>query len=179
MQRIWHKVRKVEIREHDNGIVEIHRLPLLLTTPLLLVAGQIIFVAVMNATEIPNFFFAGLIAFSVVGPFLILSFVFAIEIEIRGGQVIFGAWPFYVRRIAIGDVESWHALTLHPPGNDVHWYGRGQGFPELGYYGYASMVPDTHGVELSLLDGRHVFIATAHPERLMHAIANAKFGATV
>ena len=179
MKRIWHKVRKVEIKQHDSGIVEIQRLPLLLTTPLLVAGGVVAVTSMDGARSSP---YAPLVAFTIVaviGLLLLLSLVFAIEIAVRDGQVIFGVRPFYVHRVAVADLKSWHPLTLHAQGNDVHWYGRGSGFPVPDYRGYASIVPDTHGVELSLLDGRHVFISTAHPDRLMHAIANAKLGATV
>lgn len=181
MNRLWNSLRKVQIKQHDGSLVEIQRLPLLLTTPLLLVAAQIVFVAVINATEVPSYPFAALVAFSAIGPFLMLSFVFAIEIQVRDGQLIFGAWPFYVRHIPLQEVESWHPLTLHPQGNDMkynpYFPPTPVGASDYSYTG-AFQVPDRSGVELSLIDGRHVFIATAHPERLMHAIANAKFGVT-
>lgn len=185
MRRVWHKIRKVELKEHASGVVEIQRLPLLGTTPLLLAGGVLVFATVREQVD-P--LYLPMAAFAVgigTGAALLLSVLFAFEIEVRDGEIIFGARPFYVRRIAIDQVDNWRPVTVRPQWRDIQ-SGRlwESSVIHDGHYstitkGSSLPVPDRHGVDLGLTSGRHIFIGTAHPERLMHAIATAKFGASV
>jgi ABC-type nickel/cobalt efflux system permease component RcnA len=170
MMRLWHKVRKVELKQHDASIVEIQRLPLVAIIPLLLFGGLLAFETARQELDPEYLPITAFVIVSGTGLLLLWSVLFAIHVEVDDREVVFGARPFLSRRIAIDQISHWQAATLQS-----QW--RRSYFPTITKI-YDRQPIDRHGVELTLVDGRHFFIGTAHPERLMHAIATAKFGAT-
>ena len=179
MQRLWNKARVVRLHERpiESGMLEEQHLPALLVIPLGLVGGAVIAGFILDSTTadrtiVTNATVVGTTAFIA----LLLYMRTCIEVTPQRVSVVFR--PFYKHSVAINDIELCHEFTAMPAGNaplQGPAIGFGQRVAAPGYTGYrAQWVEATHGVRITLRDGKQWLVNSAHPQRLIHALDHAK-----
>jgi len=171
MRRIWHKTKVVTLHDRalEQGMLEQQRLPRLLAVALGGVASGVFFALLPESSA--DYALTAQLAWAAGSlAFIGLLISLRLSIEVRNGRLDVYFRPFYRRFIPLNDIIACHEFTAVPQGNSaLHYTTR-----MAPYSPYLRQVAPTHGVQLTLRDGKNWLVSTAHPQRLLQAIEHAR-----